>query len=47
MENYEGTIGTITAGVLKAGLRPETTVQLIVGNVSSTQMPDLYLFAGR
>jgi hypothetical protein len=45
MENYEGTIGTITAGVLKAGLRPEATVQLIVGN--STQIPNYTFFAGR
>jgi hypothetical protein len=45
MKNYEGTIGTITAGVLKAGLRPEATVQLIVGN--STQIPNYTFFAGR
>ncbi|KAG5643310.1 hypothetical protein DXG03_001194 [Asterophora parasitica] len=30
MENFDGTIGSITAGVLKAGLKPTTTVQLIV-----------------
>ncbi|KAG5352465.1 hypothetical protein C0989_002175 [Termitomyces sp. Mn162] len=29
MENFEGTIGSITVGVLKAGLKPDTTVQLI------------------
>ncbi|KAJ4470784.1 NAD(P)-binding protein [Lentinula aciculospora] len=29
MENYEGTIGKITVAVLKAGLRPMTTIQLI------------------
>ncbi|KAE9407574.1 NAD(P)-binding protein [Gymnopus androsaceus JB14] len=29
MENYEGTIGSITVSVLKAGLQPTTTIQLI------------------
>ncbi|KAK7054895.1 hypothetical protein VNI00_003358 [Paramarasmius palmivorus] len=29
MENYEGFIGRITFGVLKAGLKPSTTVQII------------------
>lgn len=30
MENFEGTIGSITAAVLKSGLKPTTAVQLIV-----------------
>jgi hypothetical protein len=30
MENYEGTIGSITVAVLKEGLKPSTTLQLIV-----------------
>ncbi|KAF5377390.1 hypothetical protein D9757_009701 [Collybiopsis confluens] len=29
MENYEGAIGSITVSVLKAGLRPDTVIQLI------------------
>jgi len=32
MENYEGTIGRITATVLKCGLKPDTKVQLIAAN---------------
>ncbi|GLB44978.1 putative nmrA-like family protein [Lyophyllum shimeji] len=39
MENFEGTIGSITVGVLKAGLKPTTTVQLIavddIGHVAA------------
>ncbi|KAG7091724.1 hypothetical protein E1B28_008125 [Marasmius oreades] len=39
MENYEGTLGAITFGVLKAGLKPTTTVQLIaiddIGHVAA------------
>jgi hypothetical protein len=31
MENYDGTIGSITAAVLKSGLSPTTAVQLVVG----------------
>ena len=30
MENFEGSLGSITFGVLKAGLKPSTTIQLIV-----------------
>lgn len=30
MENFEGAIGAITTGVLKAGLQPGTAIQLIV-----------------
>jgi hypothetical protein len=30
MENYNGQIGSITVGVLKAGLKPTTTMALIV-----------------
>lgn len=30
MENYNGVIGSITAAVLKCGLQPSTTIQLIV-----------------
>jgi hypothetical protein len=30
MENYDGKIGSITVGILKAGLKPTTTVSLIV-----------------
>jgi len=30
MENYEGFLGAITFGVLKAGLKPTTTVGLVV-----------------
>ncbi|KIK54611.1 hypothetical protein GYMLUDRAFT_76951 [Collybiopsis luxurians FD-317 M1] len=32
MENYEGTIGSITASVLQVGLKPTTTVQLIAAD---------------
>jgi hypothetical protein len=35
MENYEGTIGAITVSVLKYGLKPTTTVQLVVSRLSS------------
>ncbi|KAJ7652842.1 NAD(P)-binding protein [Mycena polygramma] len=39
MENYEGTIGTITAGVLKRGLKPTTTTLLVavedIGHVAA------------
>ena len=31
MENFEGILGAVTAGVLKAGLRPTTSLQLCVG----------------
>lgn len=30
MENFLGTVGTVTAGVLYAGLRSDTKVQLVV-----------------
>lgn len=30
MENYDGFIGAITVSVLKSGLKPDTTVQLVV-----------------
>lgn len=30
MENYGGTIGSIAVGVLKKGLKPTTTNQLVV-----------------
>ncbi|KAF8895381.1 hypothetical protein BD779DRAFT_1668660 [Infundibulicybe gibba] len=29
MENYDGAVGSITAGVLMAGLKPTTTIQLV------------------
>ncbi|KAL0960668.1 hypothetical protein HGRIS_005697 [Hohenbuehelia grisea] len=32
MENYEGTIGSITVAVLKAGLKADTALQLILSN---------------
>ncbi|KAF8069920.1 NAD(P)-binding protein [Lyophyllum atratum] len=39
MENFEGTIGSVTIGVLKAGLKPATTIQLIavddIGHVAA------------
>ncbi|KAF9455498.1 NAD(P)-binding protein [Collybia nuda] len=39
MENFEGTIGSITAAVLKSGLKPTTAVQLIavddIGHVAA------------
>ncbi|KIK52967.1 hypothetical protein GYMLUDRAFT_49636 [Collybiopsis luxurians FD-317 M1] len=39
MENYEGTIGSITVGVLKAGLQPTTTIQMVaiddIGHVAA------------
>ncbi|KAG6820506.1 hypothetical protein H0H93_016313 [Arthromyces matolae] len=39
MENFEGTIGSITAGVLKSGLKHDTTIQLVavddIGYVAS------------
>ncbi|KAG6872568.1 hypothetical protein C0995_008841 [Termitomyces sp. Mi166 len=48
MENFEGTIGSITVGVLKAGLKPDTTVQLVaaddIGFVAAAvfKTPDRY-----
>lgn len=30
MENYEGFIGAITVSVLRSGLKPSTTIQLVV-----------------
>lgn len=39
MENYEGLIGTITVGVLRAGLKPTTTVQLVVSQVWTYSCP--------
>jgi hypothetical protein len=30
MENFDGTIGKITAAVLRSGLQPSTLLQLIV-----------------
>ena len=30
MENFDGTIGKITATVLRCGLKPDTKVQLVV-----------------
>jgi hypothetical protein len=30
MENYEGLIGSITVGVLKAGLKPDTSISMVV-----------------
>ncbi|KIK51682.1 hypothetical protein GYMLUDRAFT_181148 [Collybiopsis luxurians FD-317 M1] len=39
MENYEGVIGSITVGVLKTGLQPATTIQLVaiddIGHVAA------------
>ncbi|KAF5386322.1 hypothetical protein D9757_008579 [Collybiopsis confluens] len=39
MENYEGSIGSITVSVLRSGLRPTTTVQLVgvddIGHVAA------------
>ena len=35
MENYEGRFGAITVSVLKYGLKPTTTVQLVVSRLSS------------
>ncbi|KAF9254135.1 NAD(P)-binding protein [Marasmius fiardii PR-910] len=44
MENYEGTLGSITFGVLKAGLKPTTTIQLIavddIGRVAAAVLKD-------
>jgi hypothetical protein len=34
MENYDGKIGSIAVGVLKKGLKPTTTSQLVVSNFS-------------
>lgn len=31
MQNYNGTIGSITVAVIKAGVKPTTTLALIVG----------------
>ncbi|KAG6846823.1 hypothetical protein C0991_002854, partial [Blastosporella zonata] len=40
MELFEGTIGSLTAGVFKVGLKPDTTLQLIsvedIGCVASS-----------
>ncbi|KAJ3881172.1 NAD(P)-binding protein [Lentinula edodes] len=48
MENYEGTIGSITVGVLKAGLQPTTTIQLIavddIGRVAAGVLKSPELF---
>ena len=33
MENFLGTIGSIAAGVLYAGLKPDTKVQLVVSPI--------------
>ena len=30
MENYEGFFGALTVGVLRVGLKPSTTIQLVV-----------------
>ncbi|THU81965.1 NAD(P)-binding protein [Dendrothele bispora CBS 962.96] len=44
MENYEGTIGSITVGVLKTGLKPTTTIQMIavddIGRVAAGVFKD-------
>ena len=32
MENFDGTIGKITAAVLRSGLQPNTLLQLVVGH---------------
>ena len=32
MENFDGTIGRITAAVLRSGLKPNTQVQLVVSH---------------
>jgi hypothetical protein len=37
MENFLGTIGSIAAGVLHAGLRPDTKVQLVVRLIYSEE----------
>ena len=34
MENFDGTIGKITAAVLRSGLQPNTQLQLIVSHSS-------------
>jgi hypothetical protein len=33
MENLDGLVGSITIGVLKTGLKPDTAVALIVGSL--------------
>ncbi|KAG6855248.1 hypothetical protein H0H87_006167, partial [Tephrocybe sp. NHM501043] len=49
MENFEGTVGSITAGVFKAGLKPDTTIQFIavedIGRVASAvfKTPEPYV----
>ena len=32
MENFDGTIGKVTAAVLRSGLQPNTLLQLIVSH---------------
>jgi hypothetical protein len=32
MENFDGTIGKITAAVLRSGLQPDTQLQLVVSH---------------
>ncbi len=39
MENYDGKIGAITVGVLKKGLKPTTTNQLVVSLFRSMCTP--------
>lgn len=44
MENFQGTIGSVTVGVLKAGLKPDTAVQLIVCfQITEARLIDLIL----
>ncbi|KAG6917043.1 hypothetical protein DXG01_004095 [Tephrocybe rancida] len=38
MENFEGSIGSIAVGTLKAGLKPETTLQLIAPERYASQV---------
>ncbi|KAK1233511.1 hypothetical protein PQX77_003322 [Marasmius sp. AFHP31] len=51
MENYEGFLGAITFGVLKAGLKPTTTIELIavddIGYISYGIFKDSSLYGGQ
>jgi hypothetical protein len=38
MENYDGKIGSIAVGVLKKGLKPTTTSQLVVSDFQCREL---------
>lgn len=44
MENFDGTIGKITAAVLRSGLRPNTQLQLVVRSHYYIFLINSYIF---